>query len=221
MKPFYFMPWLLLLLGIGVFGLAPGQTSPNEELRDLKEGNLRFVNGSMKSYDYSAQKEANKESQNPGTVVLSCMDSRGIPELTFDQGIGHLFVIRIAGNVVNDDILGSLEYATKVIGSKLIVVLGHTNCGAVQGACKKVDIGHIADLVRKIDPAVATARAKDPEGICDEQKFVDEIAHLNVEHSKKEIEERSPIIKELIKEGQVRIVGAMYNIHTGKVEFFE
>lgn len=187
--------------------------------KKLKVGNQRFISGNMREYDFQAQMDANKESQNPESVILSCMDSRGIPETTFDQGIGHLFILRVAGNVVNKDILGSLEYATKIIGSRLIVVMGHTNCGAVRGACQKVDIGHIGPMVSKINFALKKARELYPKSDCSDPKFIDEVARLNVLHVIEEIKQKSAIIAELIKAGQIKIVGAMYDIETGKVSF--
>src|SRR5580658_5596324 len=144
------MKKLLIIALLPTYIFAHYQDSSIEGIiKSLKEGNQRCIEGKLESYDFKAQMQANKEKQSPESVVLSCMDSRGIPELTFNQGIGHLFVLRVAGNIINNDILGSLEYATKVIGSKVILVMGHTNCGAVKGACEKVDIGHIGPLVNK------------------------------------------------------------------------
>lgn len=214
------MKKLLFLLPLLVVRLSlaekPAKMSP---LESLKLGNLRFLTGEDITHDLSEQMEANKDKQSPETVVLTCMDSRSIPELTFNQGIGHMFNIGIAGNILNSDILGSLEYATKVIGSKLILVLGHTNCGAVKGACDQVDLGHIGPMVKKIYPAVKQARSKNPKGKCSDPKFIDEAARLNVKNVIAEIQKKSPIIASMIKAGKIKIQGAMYDIWTGKVNF--
>lgn len=212
-KLLFFLPLLVVSLGRAE---KPTQMSP---LESLKLGNLRFLNGDDIAHDWSQQMKANKYQQSPETVVLTCMDSRSIPELAFNQGIGHMFNIGIAGNILNNDILGSLEYATKVIGSKLILVLGHTNCGAVKGACDHVDLGHIGPLVKKIYPAVKQARLKNPKGKCSDPKFIDEAARLNVKNVIAEIQKKSPIIANLIKAGKIKIQGAMYDIYTGKVNF--
>lgn len=199
--------------------LTAKELSIPQIFENLKMGNQRFLAGNLKPYDIKAQIKYNSIKQSPDALVLSCMDSRGIPELTFNQSIGHLFTLRVAGNIVNEDILGSIEYATKVVGSKLIVVMGHTGCGAVKGACEKVNIGHIGSLVGKIYESVEEAQEKYPEKKCSDPKFIDEIARLNVLNVIKEIKRKSLIIDEQVKSGQVEIVPAMYDISTGKVDF--
>lgn len=203
-----------------VAGLSAAQANGKHDiLQNLIHGNNRFLAGNLKSYDYQEQMRANKRGQSPETLVLGCMDSRSIPELAFNQGIGHMFNIGIAGNIVNKDILGSIEYAVKVVKTKMIVVLGHTDCGAVKGACDKVRFGHIGQIVGKIAPAVEQARAKNPEGQCNDPKFIDEIARLNVINVVNEIKRRSSIVAKQIRKGKVQIIGAMYDVKTGKVNF--
>ncbi len=154
--------------------------------------------------------------QYPFAVVLSCMDSRVPAEAVFDQSIGDLFSIRVAGNVVNPDNLGSLEYAAKVIGVKLIVVLGHTSCGAVKGAVDNVKLGNLTELVAKIQPAVAASGS----GTSKDSAYVDKVSEQHVRHSIKEIREKSPVLKELLDSGAVGMVGGMYDLETGAVTFY-
>jgi len=159
-----------------------------------------------------------KDNQHPFAAIVSCMDSRTAAELIFDQGFGDIFSIRIAGNVVTNGILGSLEYATSVAGSKLIVVLGHTNCGAIKGACNHIHLGHLTELIEKIEPAVVEV-AKTINQERDYELFEYEVTKTNVLLGAKEITERSPIIKDLVQAGKVGVVPAIYNIATGKVHF--
>ncbi|MCB1827453.1 MAG: carbonic anhydrase [Coxiellaceae bacterium] len=193
----------------------------NMVLQQLKAGNLRFLTGKPKEHDYEKQILNSKRSQSPDTIVLSCSDSRAIPELVFDQGIGHVFTIRIAGNVINKDILGSMEYAADILGSKLIVVLAHTNCGAVSAACKGVKYGNLTDLLEEIQPAAQTVKVQLKENNCKDPQLINAIAKQNVLNMMKQIPEQSPIIANLIKNGKVKIVGGIYNIKNGKVTFFE
>ncbi len=159
--------------------------------------------------------------QNPFAVILSCIDSRTSAELIFDLGIGDAFSVRIAGNIVNEDILGSMEFACKVAGSKLIVVLGHTKCGAVKGACDHVEMGNLTSLLSKIKPAV------DEEGTVNDNRtsgntdFVEKVAHLNVKNAVNEILSRSEIIKAMVDEGKIGLIGGFHNIKTGEVSFFD
>ena len=159
-----------------------------------------------------------KDNQRPFAAIVSCMDSRTAAELIFDQGFGDIFSIRIAGNVVTNGILGSLEYATSVVGSKLIVVLGHTNCGAIKGACNHIRLGHLSELIEKIEPAVAEVE-KTINKENQYELFEYEVTKTNVLIGAREITERSPIIKALVAEGKVGVVPAIYNIATGKVQF--
>jgi carbonic anhydrase len=198
--------------------------TPDKALQMLKEGNSRFINGSTKSRNLLQQvRLTGKKGQYPFAIVLSCMDSRGSPELIFDQGIGDIFSIRLAGNVLDQDQLGGLEYATKAVGSHLIVVMGHTRCGAVAGACSNVELGNLTQLLQKIQPAVITVKRENSkkEFSCDDTNIVDQIAAQNVLNVIKEISEKSPVIRDLIASGKVRIVGAMQDLKTGAVKFDE
>jgi carbonic anhydrase len=191
---------------------------PNHSLQLLKEGNFRFLNNLKKNRDHLEVLNQLKDNQQPFAAIVSCMDSRTAAELIFDQGFGDIFSIRIAGNVVTNGILGSLEYATSVVGSKLIVVLGHTNCGAIKGACNHIHLGHLTELIEKIEPAVAEV-AKTINQERDYELFEYEVTKTNVLLGAKEITERSPIINDLVQAGKVGVVPAIYNIATGKVHF--
>ena len=191
---------------------------PAHSLQLLKEGNFRFLNNLKKNRDHLEVLNQLKDNQHPFAAIVSCMDSRTAAELIFDQGFGDIFSIRIAGNVVTNGILGSLEYATSVVGSKLIVVLGHTNCGAIKGACNHIHLGHLTELIEKIEPAVAEV-AKTINQERDYELFEYEVTKTNVMLGAKEITERSPIINDLVQAGKVGVVPAIYNIATGKVHF--
>ena len=191
---------------------------PAKSLQLLKEGNFRFLNNLKKNRDHLEVLNQLKDNQSPFAAIVSCMDSRTAAELIFDQGFGDIFSIRIAGNVVTNGILGSLEYATSVVGSKLIVVLGHTNCGAIKGACNHIHLGHLTELIEKIEPAVAEV-AKTINQERDYELFEYEVTKTNVLLGAKEITERSPIINDLVQAGKVGVVPAIYNIATGKVHF--
>jgi carbonic anhydrase len=197
--------------------------TPRMSLEILQEGNGRFVKNLKAQRDLLGQVNDTREGQWPFATVLSCIDSRTSAELIFDQGLGDIFSIRIAGNIVNTDILGSMEFACKVAGSKLIVVLGHTKCGAVKGACDHVEMGNLTELLSKLQPAVysesettAIDKRNSKNG-----KFVENVASLNVKRSVKSIIERSFILEEMLNSGEIGIVGAMYNIDSGKVEFYK
>jgi len=191
---------------------------PTHSLQLLKEGNFRFLNNLKKNRDHLEVLNQLKDNQHPFAAIVSCMDSRTAAELIFDQGFGDIFSIRIAGNVITNGILGSLEYATSVVGSKLIVVLGHTNCGAIKGACNHIHLGHLTELIEKIEPAVAEV-AKTINQERDYELFEYEVTKTNVMLGAKEITERSPIINDLVQAGKVGVVPAIYNIATGKVHF--
>jgi len=193
--------------------------TPWAALQKLKQGNERFLTNNPRERDLSAQ-VASSEKQFPFAVLLSCMDSRGSPELIFDQGIGDIFAQRLAGNVANADVLGGLEFATKLVGAKLIVVLGHTSCGAVKGACDQAKLGNLSQLLDKIKPAVRTIHKHDHNMSCDAPS-VDKIAEQNVRDIIKQIKKQSPVIANLIKEGKVGLIGGMHDLATGKVSFFE
>lgn len=197
------------------------QMTPKEALQRLKDGNQRFLTNQMKQRDYLKQAKQSSYGQFPFAVVLNCMDSRSIPELVFDQGLADLFTLRVAGNILNDDNLGSMEFATKVVGSRLIVVLAHTSCGAVAGACENVKLGHLTDVLDKIQPVVKpTMQATDLKN-CADPKLVDAIAKANALQVVREIQARSPILQELVKSKKVGIVAGVHDIKTGQVVFFE
>lgn len=197
--------------------------TPAKALQFLKEGNERFVNNLKVSRDLLQQANETREGQFPFAVILSCIDSRTSAELIFDQGLGDVFSIRIAGNVVNTDIIGSLEFACKVAGSKLIVVLGHTNCGAIKGACDHVEMGSLTELLSKIQPAVYEERdTKEVDKRNSKNyKFVENVADLNVRRSVKSIVNRSYILEQMIENGEIAIIGAKHHLDSGHVEFFE
>jgi carbonic anhydrase len=196
--------------------------TPRMALEILKEGNTRFVNNLKAQRDLLEQANDTRDGQWPFAIVLSCIDSRTSAELIFDQGLGDIFSVRIAGNIVNTDILGSMEFACKVAGSKLIVVLGHTKCGAVKGACDHVEMGNLTELLSKLQPSVYAER--ETVNITDRHSknstFVENVASINVRRSVKSIIERSFIIEQMVEKGEIGVVGAMYNIDTGKVEFY-
>src|SRR5712691_9791867 len=190
--------------------------TPGKALDALKEGNKRFRAGTSVQKNLPAKVKASAAGQYPFAVVLGCMDSRVPVETIFDQSIGDLFSIRVAGNVVNPDNLVTLEYAAKVIGVKLIVVLGHTSCGAVKGAIDNVKLGSLTELVAKIQPAVAASGS----GTSKDHAYVDKVGEQNVRLAMKEIREKSPVVKEMLDSGAVGMVGGMYDLETGAVTFF-
>ncbi len=195
---------------------AQSVTTPATALERLKEGNRRFVANATKRRDWSAKVVATASGQCPFAAVLGCMDSRAPIEIVFDQGIGDVFGVRVAGNIINDDELGSLEYAVKV-GAKLIVVLGHTSCGAVKGAIDGVQLGNLTGLLAKIRPAVAAAGCDNSkDGAC-----VTKVAEMNVRQVVREIRAKSPYLAEYLDAGKVGLVGALYDVATGKVTFLE
>jgi carbonic anhydrase len=198
-------------------------TTPMQALAFLKEGNTRFVNNLKANRDLLQQANDTRDGQFPFAVILSCIDSRTSAELIFDQGLGDVFSIRIAGNVVNTDIIGSIEFACKVAGSKLIVVLGHTACGAIKGACDHVEMGNLTELLSKIQPAVYEEKATtDASKRTSKNKvFVENVADINVKHSVKSIVSRSNILAQMIEKGEIAIVGGKHHLDTGRVEFYD
>lgn len=189
------------------------QMSPGNALERLVEGNRRFLEGTTVQGDHPDRVKATSEGQYPFAAVLGCIDSRAAAEHIFDQGIGEIFNARVAGNVVNEDILGSLEYACKVAGAKLILVLGHTACGAVTSACNHVELGNITTLLAKIQPAVAA--------FSDAASQVDRVAAHNVQLSMAQIRKQSSLLAEMEVRGEIIIRGAMYDVATGKVEMLQ
>jgi carbonic anhydrase len=196
--------------------------TPAEALEMLKEGNARFVSGAMLDRDYMAQVAQTAQGQFPFAVVLGCIDSRVPPEIVFDQGIGDLFAPRIAGNFENVDILGSMEFATAVAGSKVVVVLGHTSCGAVKGACDHVELGNLTGTLANIAPAVYAVRDDVPgPHTSANPTFVQAVAEENVERTVVDVLERSPVMAELVEAGDLIVVGAMHDVATGEVTFYD
>lgn len=184
--------------------------------RILVEGNKRFVENKKASRDLKTQVLETSTGQFPFAVILSCIDSRVPAELVFDQGIGDIFSARVAGNIINEDILGSMEFACKLAGSKIVVVMGHTKCGAVHGACKHVEMGNLSVLLSKIKPAMVKIGADTEYS----PAYAEKVAEANVHESIKEIREKSPILAELEKNGEIEIVGAMYSVDNGEVTFY-
>ncbi|MCE3280868.1 MAG: carbonic anhydrase [Bacteroidetes bacterium] len=196
-------------------------TTPEKALQILKEGNQRFVNNLKAHRNLLEQVNETREGQWPFAVILSCIDSRTSAELIFDQGLGDIFSIRIAGNIVNTDIIGSLEFACKVAGSKLIVVMGHSKCGAIKGACDHVEMGNLTELLSKIQPAIYQETNTKGDRTSKNYEFVENVAALNVRRSVKTIVDRSYILEQMIEKGEIAIIGAMHNIETGEVEFYK
>jgi carbonic anhydrase len=192
--------------------------TPTKALEILIEGNKRFVNNLKANRDLLSQVNETSEGQHPFAIILSCIDSRTGAELIFDQGLGDVFSVRIAGNCVNEDILGSMEFACRFAGAKLIVVLGHTRCGAIKGACDDVRIGNLTSLLNKIRPAVDDTHVPG-ERNSNNVVFVEAVAHRNVELSVEQITERSPVLKEMLATGTIGIVGGIYDVSTGVVSF--
>ena len=192
---------------------SQAQITPQKAHQMLVEGNQRFVANKRASRNLNQQILDTSEGQYPFAAILSCIDSRVPAEIVFDQGIGDIFSARVAGNIINEDILGSLEYSCKVAGSKLIVVLGHTKCGAVTAACKQVELGNITALLSKIQPAVGKVNKEvTPESI-------EETSRVNVALSIENIRKESPILAEMETNGDIKIVGAVYHVATGHVDF--
>lgn len=197
--------------------------TPEKSLQFLKEGNIRFQKNLKANRNLLEQVNDTSEGQFPFATILSCIDSRVSAELVFDQGLGDIFSIRIAGNFVNEDILGSMEFACKLAGTKLIVVLGHTSCGAVKGACDDAKLGNLTSMLAKIKPAVnAVAEPKDSSlRNSKNHEFVNHVAEKNVYLTIDNIRQQSDVLVEMEQKGEIKIIGAMYDIHTGAVTFFE
>lgn len=199
---------------------SQASVSPDKALQFLQEGNKRFVNNLKVNRDLLEQVNDTRAGQWPFAVILSCIDSRTSAELIFDQGLGDIFSVRIAGNILNEDILGSMEFATKVVGSKIIVVLGHSKCGAVKGACDHVQMGNLTNLLNKIQPAVHEEKTVIENRNSKNDEFVEKVASINVKLTMERIRNESPIIREMEDEGAIKIVGGMYDVETGVVDFY-
>ncbi len=195
--------------------------TPLMALELLKDGNKRFVNNLKVNRNLLQQANETSDGQHPFAVILSCIDSRTSAELIFDQGLGDVFSVRIAGNIINEDILGSMEFGCKVAGSKIIVVLGHTKCGAVKGACDHVEMGNLTALLSKIRPAVDDEDTITQNRNSNNTEFVEKVSVINVKRTVKSILQRSPILKEMIEKGELGIVGGTHDITTGQVSFFD
>ena len=197
--------------------------TPEKALLSLKEGNERFQNRKREERNLIEQVKDTSEGQYPFATVLSCIDSRVSAELIFDQGIGDIFSIRIAGNFVNTDILGSMEFACKLAGTRLIVVLGHTSCGAVKGACDDAKLGNLTSMLAKIKPAVDSTTLPSDINIRNSSNisFVNDVAFKNVELNIQNILNSSEVISEMVNNGEVKIISAMYDVSSGAVNFFE
>lgn len=193
--------------------------TPDQVLEAMRQGNERFRTGKMQAHDYLAQKRASAGGQYPAAAILSCIDSRAPAEIILDTGIGETFNARIAGNIANDDLLGSLEFACAAAGAKLVLVMGHTSCGAIKGAIDGVELGHLTGLLNKIKPAVpATSYAGDRTS--KNAAFVDEVARTNVLRTVNDIRQQSGVLSGLEKDGKIKIAGSMYHLVGGRVEFF-
>lgn len=197
-----------------------GAVTPDMALQELKEGNARFVSGSMLRCDLRAQVSATAKGQAPIAAVVGCIDSRVPPELVFDQQIGDIFAARVAGNFVNTDIIGSLEFATKLAGAKLIVVLGHSECGAVKGAIDDAKMGNLTATLANIRPSVL--RLKGIDGLMNSKNkaLVQAVADQNAKDAVKALTDRSEVLRQLVAEGQLRIASAMHDVGTGRVTWF-
>lgn len=193
--------------------------TPEKALALLKEGNQRFVNSQRADRNLMEQVSDTQNGQFPFAVILSCIDSRVSAELVFDQGVGDIFSIRIAGNFVNEDILGSMEFACKLAGSKLIVVLGHTSCGAIKGACDNAQLGNLTSMLGKLMPAVESVKEPTENRNSQNVEFVTNVTQANVDLTIQNIKNQSPVIKEMLDNGEIGIMGGMYDVKTGLVDF--
>ncbi len=197
--------------------------TPESSLEYLKEGNQRFKNNLKANRNLLKQVNDTSDGQFPFATILSCIDSRVSAELVFDQGLGDIFSVRIAGNFINEDILGSMEFACKLAGTKLVVVLGHTACGAIKGACDHARLGNLTALINKIEPAVEAVKEPTDENIRNSKNidFVNNVAEMNVRMSIENIRNQSPVLVEMENNKEIQIIGGMYDISNGNVTFFE
>jgi carbonic anhydrase len=195
--------------------------TPDDVSRLLREGNQRFVSGTITSRDHSAQIRAAADGQFPKAIVLSCVDSRVPVEDVFDLGIGDIFVARVAGNFENTDILGSMEFATKISGAKLILILGHEDCGAIKAAIDGAELGNITEMLQNIRPAIASLSGYEGEQTSSNAEFVHLVAEKNIRLTMDDIRGRSAILKAMEAEGKIQIIGALYDMNTGTVEFLD
>lgn len=195
--------------------------TPALALSFLSDGNQRFVNNLKVNRNLLEQVNETKNGQFPFAVILSCIDSRTSAELIFDQGLGDIFSIRIAGNVISEDVIGSMEFACKIAGSKLIVVLGHSKCGAITGACKETKLGHLTNLLDKISPSIAYVKVHHSEIDLTSTEGINLVASQHVEHTIEEVLNKSQVLRDMYEKGEIGVVGAFYNIETGVVDFIK
>lgn len=200
---------------------SQSSTKPLDALQFLREGNYRFISNLKANRNLLKQVNETRDGQYPFATVLSCIDSRTSAELVFDQGLGDIFSIRIAGNIINDDILGSMEFACKVAGSKLVVVLGHTKCGAIKGACDHVQLGNLSSLLNKIQPSVYFERQTKENRNSSNADFVERVASIQVRRSVESIVAQSTVLREMIENNEIALIGAIYDVETGAVGFLE
>lgn len=194
--------------------------TPQKALAFLKEGNQRFQDNLKANRNLLQQVNETGGGQFPFAIILSCIDSRVSTELVFDQGLGDIFSVRIAGNFVNEDILGSMEFACKLAGSKLVVVLGHSKCGAIKGACDDAKMGNLTALISKIKPAVEAVKDPSQNRTSGNSEFVENVAAMNVKLTIENIKKQSPVLKEMLDNKEIDLVGGMYNVETGVVNFY-
>lgn len=200
---------------------TPSTITSEDALKFLREGNYRFISNLKTNRNLLQQVNATRDGQYPFAAILSCIDSRTSAELIFDQGLGDIFSIRIAGNIINEDILGSMEFACKIAGSKLIVVLGHSKCGAIKGACDNVQLGNLSTLLNKIQPAVYFERETTENRTSQNAEFVANVATIQVKRSVEAVIEQSLVLREMVENKEIALIGAIYDVETGKVEFLE
>lgn len=194
--------------------------TPEQAFEILKNGNQRFVNNLKANRNLLEQANETSKGQYPFATILSCMDSRTSVELIFDQGLGDIFSIRIAGNILNDDILGSMEFGTKVAGTKILLVLGHTKCGAITGACNAVKMGKLTQLLEKVTPAINAEKETKENRTGSNENFVNNVTVNNIHLVMDQLREQSPILAELENQGSIKIVGGMYDLASGEVTFY-
>lgn len=207
--------------GMAMTREAQQAVTPDEALAMLKRGNQRFLQDKMVNRDYAAQVKQTSRGQFPFASIVSCLDSRIPPAIVFDRGVGDLFVARLAGNFVNDDTLGSLEFASKLAGSKLIIVMGHTECGAVKGACDGAQLGLLTATLANINPAVNAVQGNYKPRSSKNPEFVQAVAEKNVHLTMQKLRDRSLVLREMIDSGEIGLVGAMYDVATGQVTFYD
>ena len=195
--------------------------TPEQAFTLLREGNLRFINNLKANRNLLQQANETSDGQHPFAIVLSCIDSRTSAELIFDQGLGDIFSVRIAGNILNEDILGSMEFACKVAGARIIVVLGHTQCGAIKGACDHVEMGNLTALLTKIRPAIDDEHTESEDRTSGNERFVHKVTQINVRRVVSSIVERSTILKEMADKNEIMIIGGMHELASGRVTFYE